>query len=226
MFLILAWTNCAWVKPYLPDDKKEPASQQEHLEFVVLKVDGQRKVILNGEEIAVIYGSRLEVEDAVLRKSSDHAESVNVVGYTHGGWPPDEDRTRQIDTAADLKTEWSESGAGQVYAITAATKKVLHGSVYFRLIRPELRYAEVMVNGKKHVMRDGQSLNLNASDKIKVLKVETNLESSEDVVFQVMKVGDNKTSGFLGSHGSELTHELRFRRGDYVFARIPLKVTQ
>src|SRR5690606_20042253 len=155
LVLGFAFLLSGWVRPYLPGDKKPTATHGEKLDFVVLKVGDKRHVVRADEEIALVYGAQFVVEDAVLRNPSEHVERVNVVGFTHGSWPTDEDRTRRIDTSRDLQDKWSEDGNGQVYAITAATKDRLHGTVYVRILRPELRYAEILVNGKKHVMRDG-----------------------------------------------------------------------
>ena len=147
---------CGWTKPYLPDDKELVTDHGDRLLFMTLKVDGALVVVHDGKEVAVPYGSQIEVEDAILQNQKS-LKMVNVVGFTHHGWPPGEDRSRVFNSATDLMTKWSEANGGQVFAITAGTKKKLHGVVYFRLLKPELRFAELTINGKRKVMRDGEA---------------------------------------------------------------------
>ena len=105
-----------------------------------------------------------------------------------------------------------EGKRGDLYAVLALSHATLHGVVYLRLIEPVLRYAEVAINGRTRVLRDGEPLNVKATDQVKVERVVTNLESTDGVRFQIA-TGDGPGA-----------YAIRFSRGDTPFASIPLKV--
>lgn len=181
----------------------------DQLDYVLVSVNGKSRMVRAGDELPVIRGDTVSVAEAVLvgRKP---IKDVNVLGL-HG--PKNDDRGVSFKTDK-LMPRYSEGDKGEVYAIMANAKKQLAGVVYLRLIDPVLRYAEISVNGKKHVLRDGEALDAKAKDIVKVESVKTNLEGTSDVIFQIVptpEVGADR-------------YEIRFLRAGQPFARIPLKL--
>ena len=154
------------------------------------------------------------VKEAGLRAPHLPIKEVNVVGFQapHRG---NEDRGIAFDSAKDLQAKYSEGGKGDVYAVVASSKGVLHGVVFLHLIAPALRYAEISVNGRAVTLRDGEPITVRGTDKVKVEKVVTNLESHDGVMFQMTEVDP-----------AQGAYEIRFTRSGLAFATIPLRVKE
>jgi len=84
---------------------------------------------------------------------------------------------------------------------------VRHGEVYIHLVEPALRYAEMLVNGRTQMLRDGERLVVSGLDKVKMEKVVTNLDSLGGVFFRMTEVDPQQGE-----------YEIRFLRGDQTFA--------
>lgn len=208
--LISAALSLAWVRPALPPGSAKPATDSGlTLDYLIVEVNGEARMVKEGSELLILRGDRLLIKEASLVDRALEAKEVNVVGYQG---PKSDDRGR-VFTTRDLKPKHSEDQKGDVFAVLVSSKKVLHGSVFFRLMDPVLRYAELSINGAKRVMRDGERLTVKAADLVKVERVVTNLEKNDGVLFQIMPV-DEKAKDY----------EIRFQRGGAAFARIPLKI--
>src|SRR5690606_2510507 len=130
-----------------------------------------------------------------------------------------EDRGFEVDTASDLIKGWSVEKKGERFRIKTFTGATDHGEAFIRLTDPQLRYAEVKVNDKLVIFRDGEVVRVKSSDEVKVEKVITNIENdTKEVGFQIVPARENPE--VLGTK----FYEIRFLRGDQVFARIPLQV--
>jgi len=205
----LAFAAAGWVRPALPTRSQATHTYNQKLDYLVVTVNSESHIVADGDELAVVRGDQVTVKSCALRDHLTKAREVNVVGLPgHGG----QDLGRSFDTAR-LEQRYSEDGKGEVYAILAESRNVLHGRVYLRLVTPVLRYAEVEINGKKQVVRDGEPLTVKATDQIKVARVVTNVAKEDGVLFQIVDAPDGNG-----------TYEIRFVRSDQVFARIPLKV--
>lgn len=223
-----------WVRPQPPTTAKAPAAGESKLDFVVIEVNGEAKVVRSGEELAVIHGDHLVLKDAALlgKAAAPKIGELNLVGYqSPKAKRSGEDRGFSF-TTDEIKSKYSENGTGNVYAVTATTKGTLHGTVYLRLIDPVLRYAELTVNGKKAVLRDGEEIEIGPQDLVKVEKVVTNLASTEGVTFQMVPAGETAAATVsaveqgkappAATAGSR--YEIRFLRHGRPFAGIPLSV--
>lgn len=207
--------SLAWVRPALPPNSPKPTVEGgQKLDYVIIEVNGQPRMVKEGGELPVLRGDRLKIKEATLVDRRIAAKEVNLVGYQSPS-PKGEDRGFEF-TTTDLKARHSEDGRGDVYALQVASKKTLHGMVYLRLMNPVLRYAEVSINGANKVLRDGESLAVKASDLVKVERVVTNLEKNDDVLFQIAPVAPTTQA--------PANYEIRFQRGGTDFARIPLQI--
>lgn len=208
--------SLAWVRPALPAHaSKEVVEPGQQLDYVIVEVNGQPRLVKAGGELAVLRGDHLKIRSAALVDKSLAAKEVNLFGYQSPS-RRGEDRGYEF-TTMDLKARHSEAQDGDVFAMLVSTNKVLHGAVYLRLINPVLRYAEVSINGKNRVLRDGEPLTVKNTDLVKVERVVTNLAKNDDVLFQIAPV---KTS----ASAAATDFEIRFQRGGTDFARIPLKI--
>lgn len=218
--LISVALSLAWVRPAAPANSPKPTSEAgRQLDYVIVEVNGQPRLVKSGAELPVLRGDHLKIKEATLNDRSTQPKDVNLVGYQSPS-PKGEDRGYEF-TTTDLKTRHSEDQKGEVYALQVATKNVLHGTVYLKLMNPVLRYAEVSINGANKVLRDGESLSVKATDLVKVERVVTNLEKNDDVLFQIAPAFSKPSAGKPGVSGA---YEILFQRGGTDFARIPLKI--
>ncbi len=202
----------AWVRPQAPVRSALVEDQGSHLDYLIVRVNSESRVLRAGEELTVVRGDRVTIQDVAVKKGAPYKGLVNVVGFQRAD--KREDRGLEIDTSKDLIKRWSESERGDVYAIVAESGSKRYGQAYLRLIEPVLRYAEISVNGAARVLRDGETTTIAADDKVKVEKIVTNLADDGDVYFQIVENDGNGASGY----------EIRFLRGQLVFAKIPLNL--
>lgn len=207
----MSLAQVAWVRPQAPIRSDLVADPAEHLDYMVVKVNDQSRVLKNGGELAVVRGDKVTITDVAIMRGGPYQGKINVVGFQRSD-KPSEDRGALIDTAKDLPARWSEAGRGDLYAIVAESGSKLYGHSYLKLIEPVLRYAEITVNGARRVLRDGETTAIGADDQVKVDKIVTNLEGDSDVYVQIAAAADNN-------------YEIRFLRGSLVFAKIPLTVS-
>ncbi len=211
--------SLAWVRPAAPPHSPKLTSEAaQALDYVIVEVNGAPRLVKAGEELPVLRGDRLKIKEATLTDRGTQPKDVNLVGYQSPN-PKGEDRGYEFSTT-DLKPRHSEDQKGDVYALQVATKKVLHGTVYLRLMNPVLRYAEVSINGQNRVLRDGEALRVKAKDLVKVERVVTNLEKNDDVLFQIAPTSAKALAGKAESG----EYEILFQRGGTEFARIPLHI--
>jgi hypothetical protein len=160
--------------------------------------------VKNGVEIVLVRGDQVVIKSAVLKNGQILLETLNFVGFTDGKSPAGQDQNLTINTGTDLLRSWSESGQGNVYAVSVSTQEKLHGAVYVRLVDPVLNFATISVNGATRVLRHQEPLVIANTDVVKVERVETNVTPISDVVFRVTP------------------EKILFLRGDQVFAEIPI----
>ena len=188
------------------------------LDFLVVSVNGERKVVRDGDTLKVVRGDAVQIDRATLAREGGDAATVNLVGYSR---PRDTLKTRRskqeddrgalVDTGSDLKKKFSQGGKGDQYVMLAETTEGPIGSVTLQLIDPEFLYAEVFVNGKMTVARVGETLKVQPEDRVRVSRVVTNVSDDRTVRFQI-----DSSSG---------QSEIQLFRGTNVFARIPLSAS-
>jgi hypothetical protein len=208
-------TTGGWVRPEVPQPigrLDQPPIAGEILDYLFVEVNGASRTVKSGQELTIVRGDSVLIKEAVLRNHSIPPKDVQVVGLMRAHHGRNDARGLTFRTK-DLASRLSEEGNGQVYAVIVRSKKVLHGTVYIRIREATLRYAEVLINDTKRILRDGETLKLSSKDMFKLNKVVTNLEHDDGVVFQIAE----------GSHGERA---IRFLRHGVAFATIPLIVEE
>lgn len=90
---------------------------------ILYKVNGKRKVVLEGEHLNVNRGDVFEIIDILMPKGNSNNYEVNLKGFV----PPDhgsnlgEDRGHQVNTESLTWKKWSVYGKGEVFPITVST---------------------------------------------------------------------------------------------------------
>jgi hypothetical protein len=214
VFMVLGLLLISWARPNSPTKVALSSSYDHKLDYIIVKINDVTHVVRASQEVSLIRGDTLLVKSASLNNKSSKVGVVNLVGYRHPVHGGSEDRGYKIDSAKNLDKKYSENGADKIYAVTAISSREFHGSIYIKVIEPALKYAVIGINGEDHVLRDGESLDINRSDMVKVKKVETNVDDNVTVNFQIFEQ-QTKDGSF---------HEIRFTRSGQMFARIPLKI--
>ena len=209
-FCCVAWRS--WVNPtqYSPRPRFIDAGQQ--LAYLLVEINGARRIIDAGTQIEIVRGDTLKVIDAVLKDRTRKATYINVVGFKN---PPDngKDRGYVINTEHQLLPYFSQRGEGRIYAITVGSRDKIHGEVFYRLLDPLLRYAVLRVNDKSLVLRDGEPVQVGLDDRLTISNVSVNFTRRQGLTFAIYR-----------NPRASVPHEIRFARHDKIFARIPLQI--
>ena len=214
-FATYSASGWGWVRPENPSQLGsmiKPSHFEDVLDYVLVEVNGASRVVKNGQELAIVRGDTLVIKEAVLRNQAISPKEVQVVGLMRSRQGRSEARGLTFQTR-DLASRLSEAGKGQVYAVFARSKKLLHGTVYIHIQEATLRYAEVLINDSRRILRDGETLKLSSKDMFKLNKVVTNLDRDDGVVFQI-------------AEGSRGERAIRFLRHGVAFATIPLIIEE
>lgn len=205
----------AWQRPDWPTKNYPITNEKAHLEHIVVEVNGEKKVLKNNATLKIGFGDWLRLDHAVLESGDAGAEvKLNIVGYRRKGGIPGQDKGEKVHTEDGLNAKWSENEQGKVYAVKVTSSAGFHGGGYIELIDPVLDHIEVTINRSPKLLREGEILDIKASDTIKVNKLVTNINQIDNVVFQIIEV----------NHLRNQTHEMRLLRGKKVFAKIPVNM--
>jgi hypothetical protein len=196
------------------------APPQAQLSYLNVEVNGTAQQIALGQELLVVKGDKIKLQEPVASDRKTKITNVNLIGYQSSKSTRNaEDRGFVIDTAQDINARRSVDKTGELYKIDTFTGNKNFGAVYLRVLAPKLKYAEVNINGKVQVMRENELLKVKAADQVKVDKVFTNIENDlEKVEFQIAPLA--KSTDLPGVK----FYEIRLTRNRAVFARIPLQV--
>lgn len=222
-FFLLEAPLAAWT---LPGSYKSmqpyPVGDAMALSHVVVEVNGLRALVKADETFTVVQGDVVLIEEAFLNRREFKPEQLNLVGFSASKGKPNEDRGTKFNTAAGFDDQWAVDPMKTTHVIAAVSKKRLHGVVFLKIIKPQLKFADVLVNEKVRVMREGEVLVLRATDKIKIQSVVTNMEKNDDVNFEIIKTKNNEIEKMHLRQAS--AYEIRFSRQSQVFAKIPMLV--
>lgn len=214
LMLLFCVAGRSWVSAtqYSPRQRYTEAAQQ--LDYLVLEVNGERRLVSAGTQVELVRGDKLKVTAAMLKDRQQQAQYVNIVGFKN---PPDngKDSGYVVNTDKQLLPYFSQRGEGRVYAIVVGSGTKVHGEVFFRLLDPQLRYAVLRVNDSKSlVLRDGEPVQVGLDDHLQISNVSVNFTPRKGLTFDIYR--DSSVA---------VAHEIRFARDDKIFARIPLQIT-
>ncbi len=188
-----------------------PASR---LESLVVEVNGERRRVEPATGLTVVRGDLVTIVEAWLVDKSKLAPVVDISGFTsrlkRNG---QDDRGKVVDTNRDFDPRQSEGGRGDRYAIRVIGSGVLYGETFLTIEAPALISFEVEVNGERRKLTPGDKLALSPRDGIRVIDIRTNVRGNENVRHNMSKIR-NPDGTFA--------REIRFTRGEAVFARIPI----
>lgn len=214
LMLLFCVAGRSWVSAtqYSPRQRYAEAAQQ--LDYLVVEVNGERRLVSAGTQVELVRGDKLKVTAAMLKDRQQQAQYVNIVGFKN---PPDngKDSGYVVNTDKQLLPYFSQRGEGRVYAIVVGSGTKVHGEVFFRLLDPQLRYAVLRVNDSKSlVLRDGEPVQVGLDDRLQISNVSVNFTPRKGLTFDIYR--DSSVA---------VAHEIRFARDDKIFARIPLQIT-
>ncbi len=192
------------------------------LEYITVEVNGALKKVAVNRELAVVEGDQLLIKSAILYDPRISAANVNLVGFVSPIVKRSaEDRGVKISTSTDLMKKWSVDPEGELYRVEAFTGKHKHGQVFLRVLKPVLKYVEVLINGEPKILREGEFLTVKATDTFKVKSVKSNIENDhEEVSFQMVPMAPE-----LELSGKKF-YEIRFTRNKKVFAKISMQIVE
>ena len=209
----------------------------DELDQIILELNGRRLAVKNNGIVSFIRGDVIKIVAVAMKPATpfsqtslgvattdtSHFGEVNVVGFLGGNKGNlRNDLGYEIDTEKYLTgRDWALDEMGTVYGVvTASSPDIVHGVVFLKRIEPVLKWVELIVNGKTHIVRQGQELELKERDRFKVVDIVSNLESSTrsvDLNVNVLPIGNK-------SDESHSRYEIQISRKSLVFGNIPVVI--
>ena len=203
----------------LVTEAQENGEKENSLKTLVVEVNGHPREVPRGKTLRVVWGDQIRIISAVLMDGGQVAEYVNLQGFRtpRSVTPhPENDVGDLVDTGKALMRGWSLGGAGIRYRFLAKTGTYLHGKAYLELMKPQLKYTVLRINGVRSVLHPDDSVTAKGSDTVKVEQVVTNLDGlDQGVTFRIVPLEDRAKKG-------KKPFEIRFFRRKYEFAKISL----
>lgn len=194
---------------------RKSVSPSLRLESMVVEVNGERRRVDPAVGFSVVRGDLVTVIDGWLLDKSKVVPLIDVVGFASKlKTSAQGDRGKIINTGRDLNAKESIGGKGMRYEILALGSGVEYGSVTMSIEAPTLFSFEVEVNGERRKLGAGDQLSLGPHDGIRVTDIRTNIRGNENVSHEL---------GSVPGKRGRVSKEIRFARGDLVFARIPIQ---
>lgn len=192
------------------------------LSYVMFEVNGQRKAVQPGKTLQIVRGDQIRIVEAGLAGPKNLASRVNLVGFHSDEHSKlGNDINVLVKTDRSLLRGYAQGEQKNIYRVVASSGASDHGEVFIQVLKPELRFATVLVNDKERVIRDGQLLKLKADDRFKVKSVKTNVaDQDQKVTFDVKSVAGIKQIQQVQFYTIE------FRRLGRKFAQIPVQIEE
>ena len=194
---------------------RQVTSPSLRLESLIVEVNGERRRVDPANGFVVVRGDLVTVIDGWLLDKTKSVPLIDVAGYSSRlNRSTQDDRGKVIDTGHDVDPRESVDGKGLKYEIRALGSGVLYGHTFMTVESPVLLSLEVEVNGERRKLSAGDKLVLGPRDGIRVIDIHTNVRGNENVNHELSRKSDR---------GGRAFKEIRFTRGDVVFARIPIE---
>lgn len=220
--LIVSGHVLATKLPKFYQENFNPAREGSRLDYVVLVVNGERKVIESGKQMVLVKGEKFKILNARLQDKHLVPSEINLVGLKHpkvrGG--RNDIGVEVYDGISVLNPAWAEVLADrEIYSVVVASEKVLHGTVTLALVEPSLSYIAIEVNGKDRVFRAGEAITLQRSDEIMIKKVTTNLTVDKGIEFTLTELSKpNRQENKHGEYRLSVTYQNK------KFAEVPISI--
>lgn len=192
---------------------------------IVIETNGVAVLVPSQRVHKVVWGDRIIVKDAILDVGKvKNPVTVNFVGFPNRDYQrPAEDRGLLIRSDRDLLTSWSVDGKGLKYRVKVSAKDLVYGYIDVEILPPRLQYVVVSINNEEKVLREGDILNVQGSDRFKIKHFETNIEVLDSSV-RYRIVPDQHSRPNLEDTAPLKSYELLFYRYNREFARIPIRI--
>jgi hypothetical protein len=188
-------------------------NNRKRLESLIVDVNGERRRVSPEEGFSVVRGDLLTFVEAITIPASDSKYSVNLKGFNDSESASANDLGIVIDTAGDLHGGSLLKGGARRFAIQISGPGVLQSEVFVTIEEPQLQSFDIEVNGQRRRISNQDRLKLNPTDSIRVLDVRTNVRGNENVQHDLV---------IKDWAGGRPRKEIRFFRGNKVFARVPI----
>ena len=207
------------------DNKGAVVPKRFELAVLHIDIDGKGHNLFAGQTAYVLPGQKVTVKDAEL-KSHYKASYINVVGLTHSipGQNSLDDRGVTFESG-ELLEKWAIGSGKDTFAIQVKKKSYLSGEVFLRVIKPQIDYVEVLINGKKRILRNQDILTLSRTDKFKVGFIKSNFENVSEVDYKLIPLHKSKQVAQLGGLSSDYKYfELIFTFKNNILITFPMRV--
>lgn len=199
----------------------KPKSYNEEMDYALIELNQKKYKIKQGESLRYFSGDQIEIKEVRLKDHKLPITEVNIVGVKNtNNLGSRDDRNRRFNSATEMTRAWSLDKKGDTYIVAVASKPVLHGVFYLKRMDPILKYVDILVNKKPHVMRVNEPFIVKATDSFKVKEVITNMKNNDDVKFRITIPKKNK----LPERKNMKQFSIKFSHHKKVFASIPLFV--
>ena len=208
--------QCGWIRLDVKDGpdlwrlEENPVAQ-----YFVVQVNGQEKLVANGQVLNLIRGDRLRLLTSWTSSGQRGAFALNFKGFVHNeDQNTGDDRNVLITTDQGLMKKWSVRGNGERYRIVAERGKQEFGEIYVRLVDPMIEYLIVQAGGKaKYAVSPGETLLLENQSGLRVLDAKANFDTAKGLKF-VLITSESQTPVALGQMVREkLLKGISDRRG-------------
>ena len=187
-------------------------SLRKQVESLVVDVNGERRRITPEDGLDIVRGDLVTFVDVISIPAGDTKFALDLIGFNDGSSGSGNDIEKVIDTA-DLQRGKMLKGGKSRFNIRVSAHGAVSSGFFMTMAEPELRSFEIEVNAQRFRKTSTDRLALAASDQVRVLEVRTNVRGNENVKYDLV------TKDWADGRPRK---ELRFSRGDIVFARIPI----
>ena len=195
--------------------EKPAVVYKPQLNNLVIEVNGEERVVKPSGTISVIWGDEVRIRAAYF-DSEVKGVSVNFVGYPNrDSQQPANDIGFLVKTHDGLLPRYSVDGKGVRYALKVSSRGQVMGVAYIEIIKPDLEYIVLKVNGQDRALQRGEVLSVKSSDLFEVVNIKTNMGDLDSVEYKIMP--------FYESEKADRKYlEIRLYRYNAMFAKIPV----
>ncbi len=156
--------------------------------YFLVEVEGQRRVIADGERLQVVAGDRLRLVDVLTNLPNQQDLQVNFKGFVPAGGGPNqgEDRGHTINTATDLMPRYSRCRKPSrpqgvaCYQVVASLRGRVVGRMTVEVVPARLDYLVLKrSSGHKLVYHNGETVRARPGEHLEVVDLKTNVRPDE-----------------------------------------------
>jgi hypothetical protein len=193
------------------------ASVGSRMVLFIVKVNGQRRLVLSGEHLSVVKGDRLQLVEVLTNIKDQSHLKVNFKGFTPpGSRNPGEDRGFVIDTGRQLQRHFSLHRDRESYAVIASRSGRPVGRIVVDLLAPRMDYLVVGLDRRrKMAYANGETVQARRGDVLKIVDVKTNFTRRHGVKIYLRRLPGGRTLECSGGTIRLGVRKVRPRGPDY-----------